>query len=429
MKKIVLSTILAITLGTVSATASIKFYTDANGQVFVTPGEGRTELNVNPQEVLNAMQVASQIKSPEIKEMKDEMKKDIPVFAKSSKIKFSGKHYLGFTHKDYKQRSDGYHGDSTSGFEMRRNYLQVKAYLLEDPKSYLRVTLDSTYKSNSAKGKADVIVKYAYLYLNDVLPSTGVEFGIVHRPWHDYEQNNAWNMRSISQVFMEGTAKFGSSADLGINFKTKTDYFTSEIGIFNGEGYGGEDETDSNGDKIYVGDGTSLEFRTTFAALGNGKKKRKPTKDTYLDASFYGQYNMDNTDNDGETYSFYGLHAVYNMPSFLIAAQYLTANNDRKEGDSTEDDLTAYNGDGYSINMTARFGEKKQYSLIGRYDRWNAENIDSNEDDVTKDVYIYGGAWQQNKNVKWLATAETFNLKEIDDEDYTKVMLTAEVKW
>jgi len=95
----------------------------------------------------------------------DKFEKSVPVFAKTSKIKFSGQHYLGFVSK----KENG--ASATNNFEMRRNYLQVKAYLFDDPKSYLRVTLDET----SGNGSNDIRIKYAYLYLDNILANTGVE--------------------------------------------------------------------------------------------------------------------------------------------------------------------------------------------------------------------------------------------------------------
>lgn len=453
MKKIVLSSLVALAIGTVSATAGeMKFYTDDNGQVFVTPGNGRTELKANPSEVMEAMQAATQISAKDMKdeiksELKDEMKKDTPVFAKSSKLKFSGTHYLGYNYKSKKSlsASDGGPKDSlhTGNFEMRRNYFQVKAYVLDDPKSYLRVTLDATYDQGKAQDiedgvddHADVYVKYAYLYLNDILPYTGVEFGMAHRPWIDYEEHQGWWMRSISKVFVEASesAHLTNSADAGVNFKTKTPYFTSEVGLFNGEGYHG-----NNGDEEVIGGGNSIEWRATAAFLGNGDKKRKTTKDTYLDASFFGQYNMDNAKNevtvDGDKESFdytiMGVHAVYNMPSFLIAAQYVDADND---GANKGSGTSQYNGKGYSINGTYRFGEKKQFSVLGRYDTWKAEQEVADETYKTKN-YIYGITWQQNKNFKWLLSGQSYrasdykNYKGKATQDWDSAMLTAEVHW
>ena len=339
-----------------------------------------------------------------------------PVFAKADKLKFSGTHYLGFTSKNV----DG--GDNTGSFEMRRNYFQVKAYLLEDPKDYLRVTLDATYDGN---GEAYMYVKYAYLYLNEILPNTGVEIGMVHKPWIDYEQYQGWEMRSVSKVFAEAkeASALTKSADLGFNLRTKTPYFTSEIGVFNGEGYKG------TGD---VGAGVSAEWRATVAALGNGEKKRKQLKDTYLDASFFGQYNMKNSENldssgNERDFTSYGFHAVYNSPLFLVAGQYITADNDYKG-------TSKYNGDGYSVNGTFRFGEKKEYSVFGRFDVWTSEKESTGVEQTTNNT-IYGVAWKQNKNVKWLLSGQSYVAKDGRDykgysaSDWTSAMVTAEVKW
>jgi hypothetical protein len=217
-----------------------------------------------------------------------------------------------------------------------------------------------------------------------------------------------------------------NSADAGINFKTKTAYFTSEVGLFNGEGYHG---VASGEDKI--GTGNSLEWRFTAAALGNGTSHRHAKKDKYLDASFFGQYNMlndSNLDSNGraKTYAFYGVHAVYNQPEFLISAQYINGKNKNK---------TTYkkNGSGYSVNVAYRLGVNYKYEILARMDGWTAK-MDNNPDLRTNN-YIYGAAWKQNKNVKWLLTGQTYIAKEHKRydgnavQDYNSAMLTAEVKW
>lgn len=338
-----------------------------------------------------------------------------PVFAKASKLKFSGVHYLGFTYKDK-------NSEKTQNFEVRRNYLQVKAYLLENPKSYLRVTLDTSYDAKN-DGHADIYAKYMYLYMDSVLPNTGVEVGMVHRPWIDYEEHQSWLTRSVSKVFSE-TSEAGhltNSADLGFNFKTKTDFFTSEIGLFNGEGYHG-----TNSDNATIGDGLSAEWRFTAAIMGNGKIHRKATKDTYFDASFFGQYNIDNAKTEGKTYKIYGLHTVYNMPSFLIAAQYITATNDQRNT-SKGQGTTAFNGSGFSINSEYRFGNDKEFSIVARLDQWENENTKTSKTDDETNI-IGGFAYQQNKNVKWLATFQDYNADD-NTQDYTAAMITAEVHW
>jgi hypothetical protein len=389
MNKIVLSACAILTLASVSYAENLTLYSDpVTGQVFTQAGEGREEMG----EFVSA--------------------KDTPVYSKASKLKFSGVHYLGYKNSSYEE------ADSESRFETPRNYLQVKAYLFDDPKSYMRVTLD-THQVDS--GDWSVRLKYAYLYLDEVLPFTGVEFGQAHRPWIDYEEHQGWWMRSISKVFVEASeaSHLTNSADIGVNFKTKTPYFTSEIGMYNGEGYHTEES----------GAGNSLEWRATAAILGNGDSKRKPRKQSYFDASFFGQYNMDNTKNDEETYTFYGLHSVYNMPSFLVSAQYVASSNDNKISDTSQ-----FNGKGFSVNGTFRFGEHKEYSILARYDTWTAEKTISETEYETMSV-IYGAAWQQNKNVKWLLSGQTYdpkdgkNYKGSDKEKRTDILLTAEVHW
>ncbi len=385
MRKAALSALATLVVAPALFAGTTTLYTDTvTGQVFTQPGENRVAMKAS----------------------------DTPVFSKASSLKFSGVHYLGFV------SSNPDVSDSSTYFETRRNYFQVKAYLFDDSKSYLRTTLD-THQDETGDWK--VRLKYAYLFLNEVLPATGVEFGQVHRPWIDYEEHQAWFMRSISKVYVEASeaSHLTNSADLGVNFKTKTPYFTSEVGLFNGEGYHAKES----------GAGNSLEWRLTAAMLGNGEKKRKPLKDEYFDASFFGQYNMDNTKNDEETYTIYGLHTVYNIPSLLLSAQYIVSDNDNEVSDTSQ-----YNGSGFSINGTYRFGEHKEYSVIGRYDNWTAEKTLSEEEYETNS-YIYGLAWQQNKNVKWLLSGQTYdpkndkNYKGSDAEKRTDVLVTAEVHW
>jgi len=325
---------------------------------------------------MNAKITELEKQDEETTELVEKYKKATPVFAKTSKLKFSGTHYLGFVSNsaDYIDGSDS----SSSYFETRRNYLQVKAYLFDDPKSYMRVTLDTHQVHNSVGDDSDVSfgntgdwefrLKYAYLYLNDILPYTGVEFGQAHRPWIDYEEHHGWLYRSIQKTLVEAKhgADWTNSADIGVNFKTKTEYFSSELGAFNGEGYHGTFDKggyDSEGNKL------SLEWRLTGHILGTGKK-HVHKHDSYADVSFFGQYNMgygkkggfDSITGDAEDFKWYGVHAVYNQPMFLIAAQYLKSNSAADK----------FAGKGWSVNGEFRFGElvdsAHEMGILARYD-------------------------------------------------------------
>ncbi len=336
-----------------------------------------------------------------LEEKVEKIEKHTTVKSKAPVLKFSGKHYLGFVSDSAGENTDNY-------FETRRNYIQVKAYFEDNPKNYMRVTLD-TYHNTTDDGKDDgsweVRLKYAYLYLDNVLPFTGVEIGQAHRPWIDYEEHHGWYYRSISKVFVEAHegAHFTNSADLGVNFKTKTDYFSSELGVFNGEGYHG----------IQNGDGLSGEWRLTGHLWGTGKKHVHKS-DTYADISFFGQYNTDYKA-AGNDFVWYGLHAVYNQPEFLLAAQYVEAT----------DGGVDYEGNGWSVNGEFRLNTLSEslngWNLLGKYDDFE---LDAGEE---RERTIAGLAYKYNKYVEFIAN---YLNEQVDGEDVTDaLMLTAEVNW
>ncbi|SFV53548.1 hypothetical protein MNB_SV-10-1265 [hydrothermal vent metagenome] len=359
--------------------------------------------------------------------------KATPTFAKASKLKFSGVHYLGFVHGKNEDHLTG-KSNSYNDFESRRNYIQVKAYLFDDPKSYARITLDTNQVGNGKDvnngdvvkggntGDWEVRLKYAYLYINDILPYTGVEFGQAHRPWIDYEEHHGWLYRSISKTFVEKgqDADFTNSADLGVNFKTKTEYFSSEIGLFNGEGYHGLLDKDSN-------NGLSFEWRLTGNLLGTGEKHVHKS-DTYADVSFYGQYNTSMTKKgelnpdtgkfDGD-FVWYGFNAVYNQPEFLIAGNYLKSTKASP----------SYKGDGWSVNGELRlltFDENlDDWNIIGRYDNWD---LDSGE---SRKTWIAGLGYTWNRNVEFILNYEddTDTRTAAIDNETQRVLFTADVKW
>ena len=327
-------------------------------------------------------------------------KKYTKVKSKAPVLQFSGKHYLGFV-------SDKAGSDRKNYFETRRNYFQVKAYFQDAPKSYFRMTLDTHHIDDETKdidGTWNVRLKYAYLYLDNILPYTGVEIGQAHRPWIDYEEHGGWNYRSISKVFVEAGygAHLTNSADLGVNFKTKTEYFSSELGIFNGEGYHG-DALDGTRKE-----GLSSEWRLTGHLLGGGTKKGKK-KNTYANVSFLGQWNDNSNKHKEQNLNWYGMHAVYNQPNFLLAAQYI----------KTEDADDKYAGKGWSINGTLR--PIKDWSIIARYDNFELDTGIENKRTLT------GVTYQYNKNIEFIISY----LKE-ESQSTTQtdaMMLSTEVNW
>lgn len=386
---------------------------------------GSSELNSLKAQMAEMSKKIDALESTNGVALNEKFAKATVVKSKAPVLKFSGKHYLGFSSMDD-------NGNRVNFFETRRNYLQVKAYFAEDPKSYGRITLDTHQVGKETIPGADgdisvkdattgdwtVRLKYAYLYLDDILPFTGVEFGQAHRPWIDYEEHHGWNYRSISKTFVEAKngGDFTNSADLGVNFKTKTEYFSSEIGIYNGEGYHGSLDKDED-------NGLSFEWRLTAHLLGTGEK-HVHKHDSYADVSFYGQLNQNYSHKgdaiDGD-FNWYGINAVYNQAEFLIAANYLTTD---KAG-------AKFAGNGWSVNGELRMltfdDSLERWNIIGRYDNYD---LDSGE---TKKTAIAGLAYKWNKNVEFIAN---YLDEKQDYDDVTKAskenkgfMFTAEVNW
>ena len=335
--------------------------------------------------------------------------KGITVKSKAPVIKFSGTHYLGFVH-----RENGANVKSNK-FETRRNYFQAKAYFKENPKSYVRITMD-TYDErdrddNPNRGQTSVREKYAYLYLDNILPNTGVELGQTHRPWIDYEEHNSWNYRSISKVLVEARygANLTNSADRGIDVKTKTPYFSSELGVFNGEGYHNAED----------GRGLSGEWRLTSHLLGTGKQKAKHHLQ-YANVSFFGQQNKFSHKHGDQDLNWLGFHAVYNQPEFLVAAQYI----DVSKGEMISTGGAANRkGNGFSLNGEYRISPKM--NLIGRYDYFD---LDDSLGDRKR--LLSGISFEYNHNIEFIVNYLKDGGSSLTDiQRGDALMLTAQIEW
>lgn len=470
MKKVTLSALAAVMISGVASADALTLYSDPKtGQVYTTPGEGRVEMG----DFISAKDVdmAQRESESAFSEYKENMKKYTNVTSKAKKIEFSGTHYLGLTSAE--ATTTGTYKNRSTGFEMRRNYVQAKAYF--NDKDYVRVTMDATkelaqspdsafkasdgsssYNTTSQNsGFADVFIKYAYLYLDNVLPYTGVEAGIVHRPWIDYEEHNGWYYRSFNKVVLEekGTpteagVDLVNSADLGVNFKTKTENFSSEIGIFNGEGY----HADKGGANQANDSKLSIEWRLTGHLIGSGEKvgKADRTKDTYAHISTMGLISHNHKDdksaldtvNTSTTQSdalkseydrtFYGIHAVYNQPEFLIAGQYIAAKDDMRSPLAGFDKVDY---DVWSINAEIR--PMQDWTVIARYDDYKIETTQQSNgaEKVYKDgnKIIAGLAYKYNKNVTFIGSGKWIDEKDstgaTTSEDKKVYMLTTELKW
>lgn len=449
MKKLLISTMAILSIDISADT--ITLYSDpSTGQIFMNEAEGRVEIGV-----------FNRIKETEIKENIDKTTpKSINITSKLPKVEFSGTHYFGYT--SAKPSINSKYGGTSSGFELRRNYLQAKGYFNE--KDYWRLTLDATKElasdagnDSKTKGYANVFVKYAYLYLDEILPYTSVEFGIAHRPWIDYEEHNSWFYRSFNKVAIEEKATptesgvdLVNSADLGVNFKTKTENFSSEIAVFNGEGY----HSDKGGANQKNDQKLSLEWRLTAHLIGSGIDKMKQKEDTYAHISTFGLISKNHKDDSSainQTSSvplkgeydrqFYGIHTIYNQPEFLIAAQYVKAQDKARDSSIYSNWLKR---DYELLSINAEYRMLKNWSLVGRYDKydWDDKTVGNMMMDtsIEGEKYIAALVYQYSKDISFIGSVKFIDekftslknttQKTIDSgESKDLYMFTTEVKW
>ena len=323
-------------------------------------------------------------------------------------LQISGRHFISFENK--KENNINY-----SKFGSKRNYLTFKSPF-KNSRDYIRITIDSYLISDSKikvnneeygtdnYGSLNMRVKYAFLYLDNIMPYIGLKIGQTHRPWLNFEGRNSWHHRAISKNFLgnSNSAKLTNSADFGVNLNSKFNYFSSEIGLFNGEGY----------NEIQKNNHLSFEWRLTAHILGRGNEKVK-TSNNFSNISFFGQQNSKNSKYNGKDLNWIGLHFVYNQKDFLISTQIVKVNK--------SDDL--YKGEGFSINSDYRYSKKA--SIFGRFDQFKMD-LDKKD----KKLYIVGVDYKYSENIIFiLSLSKNGGTTILEENKYSKITLTTDVKW
>lgn len=167
----------------------------------------------------------------------------------SPETKFSYNWYLAYVGGREK-------GTDKNEFQMRRGYVNIKSKF--NNWFSTRITPDVTM-DREGDGKGDLKLRLKYAYVKFSMPSSGIftkptlEFGLVHRPWLDFEQN-VNRYRSQGTMFLQRSGLF-NSADNGITFmsllggqlddgyrkkisgKHAGRYGSLALGVYNGGGY------------------------------------------------------------------------------------------------------------------------------------------------------------------------------------------------
>jgi len=347
-----------------------RLYVDSEGRLYLTPGPGRKPVKIEVPEEKNAT----------------------PVISKDRKIKVGGTAYI---HYDI----DAGRGSHNNAFRLTRNYVELKGYF--NDRDYFRTTLDVKQSDAVDGGSYVVRLKYAYAYFHRVLPYTGVEVGLVHRPWIDWEEHHGWLHRDLEETLIENKrgAHLINSADFGLNFKGHYGIASWEFGVFNGEGYHSQEESSHFG--------KSIEGRLSL---------------NLLDGFTLSGHTAHSFDHRGEKFDrhIYQLHAVYNNPYILVAAQYIWDRDNYYSGK----DLKPH---GYSVNGDLKLKPLTGYPLgiLARFDRWDT---DEGGDDVRKH-FVYGLFYKLNSHVKLTVAQDRLIAGENAGNDENTVMGVAQVKW
>lgn len=298
-----------------------------------------------------------------------------------------GQWFLGF-------RKGKKPGEEFNQFTLKRGYVTFKHNLSK--RLSARFTQDITIdREGMDQGNVEMRLKYCYLNLNlnDFLIFTdpAFEFGLVHRPWMDFEQKiNRYRVQGtmfLERVGMMNSADFGVtfSSMIGgkmnkqylerVNSKYPGKYGTFSIGVYNGAGY---HALERNKNK-------TMESRLTLRPF--------PESVPGLQFSYNMIYGKGNTSLSPDFILNSGFLS-YEREHLTLTAQYYKAKGN-SSGSYVDSLGIAYENHGYSF-----FGEYKipqtKLTIFGRYDLFDSEQM------VIPDNqrYIFGIGYyfyQQNK--------------------------------
>ncbi len=313
---------------------------------------------------------------------------------------------------------------SYNWFRIKRGYLNFRANL--QPWLEIRITPDV---HQDVTGDLKVRLKYIYAKFkhqgNSFISKPYVEFGVVHMPWLDFEEHvNRFRMQDT--MFMEREHLFNSAdigftlgSDLGrelpdeyrqsVNDHYAGRYGSWQFGVYNGGGY---HASELNNNKV-------IEARGTLRPL--------PDKIPGLQFSIFGIHGKGNLPEPEPPAELPDYDVLAGMVSYEHKYVVLTAQWIGGEGNAGGGFLNPigrarpYNGSSYFGEL--RFTEKRNISIIGRYDRFRTNSDDPGSD--LEQRLIVGLAWQMFKNNYWLVDYDRLFHSEpgIPDEDRLQITL------
>ena len=262
-----------------------------------------------------------------------------------------------------------------------------------------RITPDVSV-DREGDGEGDLEVRLKYAFIDYLLPEFAiftephVEFGLVHRPWLDFEEHMNY-YRVQGTMFIERNHIF-NSADYGVtlfsmlggemdeDYRTKVNsrypgrYGSLAIGVYNGGGY---HAIEKNSDK-------SIEARLTLRPL--------PDFLPGFQASYQGVYGTGNTEGKPD-WRANMVFLSWESVNLVLTGQYYWGRGNQN-GTAVDGNGDALEQSGYSAFAEGRFAKRK-LSVLGRYDYFDdTPDVDGGE----SQRIIAGIAYHVRGNTKLL---------------------------
>ena len=332
-------------------------------------------------------------------------------------LKFSGQWFLAF--------QAGENGNSTfNDFNLKRGYITVQKQLNDRISG--RITQDISV-DREGDGEGDIELRLKYCYLKYKFSSAGIlthsylEFGLVHRPWLDFEEHiNHYRVQGT--MFLERNAVF-NSADYGLTLvsllggemdasyqknisKSYPGRFGSlAVGIYNGGGY---HAIEKNKNK-------SIEGRLTIRPLTG----RLPG----LQLSYQGAYGKGNTALEPD-WHFQSAFLSYECRRLVLTGMYYNGKGNFKGNALISENESAGNS-GYSIFADVKIANSLFY-LFGRYDYFSQETA---ADEWQNTGAIFGLAYHLAPGCTILLDRDQSTSKNIETTENAMIEVAVEIHY
>lgn len=307
-----------------------------------------------------------------------------PVQSLAQNTTISGQWFVGLSYSDKTE---------LSSFNLKRGYFTIKTRL-NDVLS-VRYTQDiTTDKEGTDMGNIEMRLKYLYLKLDlkniDALRNTYFEFGMVHRPWLDFEQKlngyrvqgkmyaDRYNLTSSAGFGVSYTGLLGGKIDKEYQSRVSNDYpgrlGSFAVGVYNGGGY---HALEKNNNKI-------VEGRLTLRPL--------PESLPGMQISYSLSYGKANTEGNDSEYRMNLFYLSTQSEYHKLLATYYKGKGSYGD-DYIDDSGISYKNDGFSL-----FGEifipLTPLSVFSRYDSFTTHQLA----DESQETFIAGAAYRFMKN-------------------------------